>query len=307
MNSVTDFDIRKAFAFFCYMKLPNLYLDGYWEHYMKIFNMEQKYLQFMENYKSDGFSSYKDFIDKFYEVVDKGAKTFLKKTLYETVDILKEESKKVDDDWIPKYISPESGNIVKIDIHCAAEVMLKRLDLFNDNYNSGYDIINEVSKYETFKNSKKTRICIFKQAGLHENEYLFSLISNGLLKEIYNSENPIIKNLNKTYSVFKTKCDALIYITGNDDNDKISGEYKCGDMDYHIDCFDINCIEIMGKKYPDIWNNHDHIGTHAIYPMLTPITNAMLRRRTPDEKDLAIGYEDQIFFHLNKDDYKIII
>lgn len=30
------------------------------------------------------------------------------------------------------------------------------------------------------------------------------------------------------------------------------------------------------------------------------------RGEQPQEKDLDIGYEDQVFFHLNKNDYKIL-
>ena len=51
MNNITDFDIKKAFTFIHYNQLPPILIDEYWNHYMKIFNIENEYLEFSENIK----------------------------------------------------------------------------------------------------------------------------------------------------------------------------------------------------------------------------------------------------------------
>lgn len=77
-------------------------------------------------------------------------------------------------------------------------------------------------------------------------------------------------------------------------------------MNYHIDTFDVNNIDVLGKVYLNLWNHHESFGTHAVIPMFIPITNCILNGRIPTKYDLAIGYEDQIFFYLDENDYKII-
>lgn len=307
MNNITDFDIKKAFTFIHYGQLPPILIDEYWNHYMKIFNIENEYLEFSEKYKMDGFKNYNDFENKFNDTVQKCSKLFLKKSLNDTINCLMKHCDGLDETWMPHFTNPPSGNnIVKVDIHCAGETLLKRLNLFNDDYESGYDIIDKISQFETFKNYKTIRICMIRLAGLHQNKYLFALISNILLKEIYESDDNVIKMLNSKYPVGKTICDSLVYITGNDNLDKISGEYTYKDMNYHIDIFDVNNMEILGSEYLNLWTSPNQLNTYRIPQMFIPITNCILNGRIPTKYDLAIGYEDQIFFYLDENDYKII-
>ena len=317
---MTDYDIKLAYANYTYelYGFPMIFIDEYWDYYLKLLDKETEWNVFKEQYKSGRFTSYLDFHRSAQELAKKCAERLFNTNQSDAFKKLEEIDIQLTE-WsdMPSIrqfneIKPNYCKLIKVDLVSGGEQCLKYLGLFNTDYDSTYDIVDELSDYEIFKNNKKIRLLIFWYNSLNAYEHQYGTIltkvnNNILLKKIYNSNNYIIKNLNSANLVYKSKNDSYFYdITNSDDNNLLSliGDYDIDGIKTHIDFIEDRRFYILNKPVSITCKNKSQLLVNPKYPIFFPLCASLCNGQTPTEKDLAIGYEDKIFFHLNENDYE---
>jgi hypothetical protein len=318
---ITDWDIKKSYVNYSYglYGMPLIFIDDYWDYYINQLGKESEWNKFKDNYKSDGFTSYNDFCRKIYTLVEKCACELFNTTQSNVFNKLIEIRNDIVE-WTDLPSIKEANELlkqehthqslrIKVDLIAGGEQALKYAGVFNDNYESTYDIINKMTDYETFKNNKKIRLLIFYKnlLGAYDSmgDILKQINKNILLKKLYESDNDIIKKLNSTGLAYKSDNDCLMYnIAGIDDPMSLIGDNNIDGLGVHIDLNESKSFLIQNQSIFITRKNKSQLLVNPKYPFLFPLCASLYNGQTPTEKDLAIGYEDKIFFHLNENDYE---
>ena len=144
-----------------------------------------------------------------------------------------------------------------------------------------------------------------------DRQELYYLENDVLLEKVYSSDVPIIKYINDSFEFCgKSEGDCCLYkIPENTDITNIYGDYTYDDISFHIEKLTIKSISIFGNPHK-VWmiTNKDNklldiyfynqFGKSSL--ALYPFAYKLALGKELNEKDLAMGYEDQIFFHFDK-------
>lgn len=319
-NKVTDFDIRKSFVDINYpFGSPSILLDGYWEHYMDIFGQTEKYEKFRKDWISEGFKTYKDFADEYGSVLDSIKFDDIFK--YSINDMWKNMKTSVDTRiWMPVICANDyanlSGRYLRVDLHHAFDAVLNMMGLYRDEYNSMENVIESYTQHKMFIDMKLLRLNIYYKIGLGHNQILFDICGN-LLRKVFESNHPVIRTLNERYKErYLSKGDMYLYKIGdNDDVSGLTGDYMTDGISFSVKCLTCGNISIMDSIYSTMIDLSERLIDYNIMKtssgttaqgMIAPLALKLARGEKPTEMDLAIGYEDMVFFHLNENDYKIL-
>ena len=139
---------------------------------------------------------------------------------------------------------------------------------------------------------------------------VFNFMNSIILEKLYQSNNPIIQYLNDNFElVGKSNGDSFYYkLNENKDITNIIGDFEYEDIPYHIDILTFKNIKMFGNDYNlHISNNNDKITNVYLSSMtfkmplsLYPFALKIATGEELNDKDLAFGYDDQIFFHWDK-------
>ena len=307
----TDFDIKKSYTFLNYpQQYPMIYIDEYWDYYIDQLGAKENYELFKEQYKSEGFINYNDFKNKAKEIAQKSAEKLFntdKETVSKKLTEVGKEITKWDELPDIKSVTMSNYKSVKLDLVSGYDQTLKYLNLFNNNYNSTYEIINETTDLEIFKNKKALRILTYSFAGVEFDEVLTSYNSNVIVKNIFHFCDDTIQTLNSygtPYAYYHGDC--MIWIINEFPDKSLLGSHSINGFDYHISFNEMKTFLILGNKFQfkhNISNELDY-RLSRVNCYFFPLCASLCNGQTPTEKDLAIGYEDKIFFHLNENDYE---
>ena len=124
-----------------------------------------------------------------------------------------------------------------------------------------------------------------------------------------------MKLVNSQFTYFSHSGDTLLYtIDENTNIENIIGEYELDDIiKYHISTIHMKDIHMLNETYKcklftnDYINNiEDFIDCYKNQNLtnknLYSLYYKLATNQKPNDKDLTIGYEDQIFFTLDKKD-----
>ena len=310
MKSISNFQAKKAYTKYVMEFVPPLYIDEYWDYYIQLYDLKDDWNRFLEYFIKEKFT-YVSFYEEYIRI------------LTETINII---SSLWGENQIQKYneliqsITPQmplidvktipDGRYLNVDIHNAVDTALKYIGLWNDTYTGTYDIFKMLSNYHIFDNMKRLKFNVNDNM-VEKQDYIYSLYSNVLLEKIYQSDHHKIRYLNENYELFgKSYGDSYFYkLTDDEIPQNILGDFNCGDISIHIDIFDSKSIDVFGNKLKlnIIRNQQGKISTLGLYNAkrkanisLYPFAMKLATGEELNEKDLAIGYEDQIFFHFDK-------
>ena len=122
----------------------------------------------------------------------------------------------------------------------------------------------------------------------------------------------LLKDIKELTLIGKTQGDSYFYkINDNYDVTDILGEYEHNNIKYHIDYCTVKDIIMLNERYKCRFELDKNYKLRALYlydtnghrtenPFLTHLAIKLFTGGELNEKDLAVGYEDQIFFHWDK-------
>lgn len=312
---MTNYMSKVSYAAVNYpLGFPMILADKYWDYYMSLVGQTDKWNRFMNLWNEEGFETYDQFITEFNEVAKKSAMLMFNGSVDESVKKLHEYAENSKEWEFPTKIQNnlKPGKYIKVDIHSSVDYVLKEIGIFNDKYDSLMEIINGQSKYEIFKDIKLMKFRTLKFNGINNHPDIKKISRSIILKKIYESGLPEIDIFNKSCrNVFVSGNDMYLYELDNPDE----FEYLCGDyitdngISFNISMFKNMCVQIMDSQYNFSINLSKKYVDYDLrnYPKyFIPLMIRLIKGEHPTEMDLAIGYEDQIFFHLNENDYKIL-
>ena len=163
-----------------------------------------------------------------------------------------------------------------------------------------------------FNGNKILRIDIYYHLfDVFTTKEIFKIYCEILLENIYKSDQKL-KDIKELTLIGKTQGDSYFYkINDNYDVTEILGEYEYNNIKYHIDYWTFKDIIMFNEKYKccfEVDKNYklqslylyDANGHRIKHPFLLHLAIKLFTGGELNEKDLAIGYEDQIFFHWDK-------
>lgn len=319
-DMMTDWDVKKAYQetvkpiFF-----PVIFIDRYWDYYMKLFGQEKKYKEFREMFKSGGFT-YCSYMDEYNDITYRCAEKQLTENQSTVHNMI--------NSYVDRNITGNTGNLfpklnsydfpdgryLQVDLHNAFDEALKNVGVFNPDYESTDEIIDDVSKYDIFKNMKKLRLSVYAYNNFTQMKELFCICSDEILKKVYLSEDDLMKHLRERYHKgVRSSGDMYMYEIGYDCVDEITGDHMIDGISVNMSVVEIKTVYLFGNRckiqfipgssltdYVLGWSRHN-----ILPPELSPLLLRIGRNEEPTKMDFAIGNEDKIYFHLNKNDYKI--
>lgn len=312
-NNITNFDAKKSFIDFAmpYFIIPQIYIDEYWDYYIEEYGFKTKWNTFLEEFKEGGYT-YKSFSDEFKRIVSIGDKMVYGPVLTETrekfIQVLSKFKKfKYKLPHINIYELSE-GEYIYIDLHSACDEVLKYVGVLNDKFNGITDIINFITEKDIFKHQKQLKLRILDNIQYTRYIYLTFAI---LMDQIYKSEDKKLRNITKKLTLIgRTDGDAYMYKL-NDDSDisELYGDYECKNLKYHIKKLEVKEVKAFENTYKIITIKDKNNETDNLYvysnnsilcPGLYPFVLKLAKGEELNEKDLAVGYENEIFFHFDK-------
>lgn len=312
-NNMSDWDAKKAFTtkhLYKNINIPQIYIDDYWDYYIEECNHTQTWNNFLKQFKEENLT-YTSYMDEYYRLLNETPKLLTTESdKNKIIDIIDKILNSKENSVIPHkdvYTLPE-GNYISVDIHSAFDEALKYIGIFNPSYVCTNDIIKDISKYPIFNDNKHLKCDIYNYShNLSITGGLFKICSEILLEDIYKS-NQKLKDIKELTLIGKTKGDSYYYkINDNYDVTDIIGEYEYNNIKYHINPFTVKDIMLFGEKHKFVlvMDKNYKFCYLDVYDNLGPVTHTPLVIKLAiggelNEKDLAIGYEDQIFFHWDK-------
>ena len=319
IGKMTNWDAKKAFSEFCnYEFIPCIYIDEYWDYHIELINLTKTWTKFLKEFTESGFT-YESFYQEYNRICEEGSKLLLNCTTAEVGSRAYEFMQTINDDTpLVKAKDLKTGMYIYVDLHNAIDESLKYIGAYNPNFNNTYDIIKSLTPYKIFHNMKRLRVSIYYYTFAKDRtsyNKLFRIMNGILLTNLHNSSNPDILEIRKHSKLLsKTPGDTLIYEYNPDISKDIIGEkYTCDGFGYHILFIDIRRVSVIGKttnciKYINefgdryaVYGSHDFAREEFWVPA---IKSAFFGDLT--EKDLAVGFEDQIFFHFDPSKIKNI-
>lgn len=311
IKKMTDYMAKMSYTSVTYpIGFPTILADEYWDYYIDLLGQTEKWNNFKRLWKEEGFTDYYQFMNRFYDTVKEVSDNMIIQPIDDVNKIIENYIQNMVY-WKDRFGILEPKKYIKVDIHSASDAAYKEVKIFNDKYESTQDIINQVSKYEIFKDMKFLRIKSLWYNKMPEYVYMKLISRNVLLRRIYESNCPAILELNKV-------CDDILvsgndmYLYNVDDVEKykhLCGDYTIDNINFNISIMQACGIEILGHVYNFATNLSKNCTDYNLrhFPVyFIPLMLKVSRGERPTEKDLAIGYEDQVFFHLNENDYKIL-
>lgn len=317
-NNMSDWDAKKAFTtkyLFSNCYIPQIYIDDYWNYYIEEHSLTEIWDNFLKQFKDDNLT-FASYMDEYNRLVNEVPKLLTiesdKNKIIDIIDnVLNSKENSVMSYIEGVYTLPE-GNYISVDIHSALDEALKYIGVFNPSYISTNNIINDTSKYSIFNYNKKLRISIYQHLfDVFTTKEIYKIYYEILLENIYKS-NQKLKDIKELTLIGKTQGDSYFYkINDNYDVTDILGEYEYNNIKYHIDYWTFKDIIIFNKKYKccfEVDKNYklqalclyDTNGNRIKHPFLIHLALKLFTGEELNEKDLAVGYEDQIFFHWDK-------
>ena len=317
-NNMSDWDAKKAFTEKHLYKndyMPQIYIDDYWNYYIEEHDLTQMWNNFLKQFRDENLI-YTSYIDEYNILLDKVPKLLTTESdENKIIDIIDNRLNFKENSVMPciEYLSalPE-GNYISVDIHSAFDEALKYIGIFSPIYINTNDIIKDISKHSIFNDNKHLRCGIYRNSfDLSIMTGLFKICSEILLEDIYKSDQKL-KDIKELTLIGKCKGDSYYYkINDNYDVTDILGEYEHNNIKYHIDYCIVKDIIMLNEKYKCCFemdkNNklqslylYDTNGHRTANPFLTHLAIKLFTGEELNEKDLAVGYEDQIFFHWDK-------
>lgn len=317
-NNMSDWDAKKAFTEKHLYKnnyMPQIYIDDYWNYYIEEHNLTQMWNNFLKQFRDDNLT-YTSYMDEYNRLLDEVPKLLTtesdKNKIVDIIDKVLNSKENSVMSCIEDLSALPEGNYISVDIHSAFDEALKYIGIFNPIYISTNDIIKDISKYSILNDNKRLRCDIYR-CTFDEDiaQGLFKICSEILLEGIYKSDKKL-KDIKELTLIGKCKGDSYYYkINDNYNVTDIIGEYEHNNIKYHIDYCTVKDIIIFNEKYKCYFemgkNNklqslylYDTNGHRTANPFLTHLAFKLFNGGELNEKDLAVGYEDQIFFHWDK-------
>ena len=311
---MTDWDVKRAFQNYTYpFFFPLIYIDDYWDHYLNLFGLEETYEIFKDSFKKE-FNSFAEFKTAYIDTIYAASKKMFNTKQSEVLNVLKESVNTLTP-LKAKYnhvFNMPDGKYLQIDLHKACDQVIKNLGVFNTDYESTTDVIKSVTKSKLLPTLKPIRIFCY-QVGFFDRINESFLNCADILNKVYNSNDSLIQKLNKKYELTVAAGDMYMYNIGNDDLTDLVGDYEIDGISLSMSLYEIKTINILGQenkvKICTSSNEINYVIGYTeighIIPEVYPLAVSLYKGLEPTEKDLAIGYEDKIFFHLNKNDYEL--
>lgn len=317
-NNMSDWDAKKAFTEKHLYKnnyMPQIYIDDYWNYYIEEHNLTQMWNNFLKQFRDDSLT-YATYMDEYNRLLDEVPKLLTtesdKNKIIDIIDNRLNSKENSVMSCIEDLSALPEGNYISVDIHSAFDEALKYIGIFSPIYINTNDIIKDISKHSIFNDNKRLRCDIYQylfDKDIHKG--LFKICSEILLEDIYKSDKKL-KDIKELTLIGKCKGDSYYYkINDNYNVTDIIGEYEHNNIKYHIDYCTVKDIIIFNEKYKCYFemgkNNklqslylYDTNGHRTANPFLTHLAIKLFTGGELNEKDLAVGYEDQIFFHWDK-------
>ena len=317
-NNMSDWDAKKAFTEKHLYKnnyMPQIYIDDYWNYYIEEHNLTQVWNKFLKQFRDDNLT-YASYMDEYNRLLDEVPKLLTtesdKNKIIDIIDNRLNSKENSVMSCIEDLSTLPEGNYISVDIHSAFDEALKYIGIFSPIYINTNDIIKDISKHSIFNDNKHLR-CDIYQCLFDKDIYkgLFKICSEILLEDIYKSDKKL-KDIKELTLIGKCKGDSYYYkINDNYNVTDIIGEYEHNNIKYHIDYCTVKDIIIFNEKYKCYFemgkNNklqslylYDTNGHRTANPFLIHLAFKLFNGGELNEKDLAVGYEDQIFFHWDK-------
>ena len=317
-NNMSDWDAKKAFTEKHLYKnnyMPQIYIDDYWNYYIEEHNLTQVWNKFLKQFRDDNLT-YASYMDEYNRLLDEVPKLFTiesdKNKIIDIIDKVLNSKENSAMSYIEDLSTLPEGNYISVDIHSAFDEALKYIGIFNPSYISTNDIIKDISKYPIFNDNKFLRCAIYRNSfNLSIMTGLFKICSEILLEDIYKSDQKL-KDIKELTLIGKGRGDSYYYkINDNYDVTDILGEYEYNNIKYHIDYCTVKDIIILNERYKCRFELDKKYKFQSLYlydtnghrtenPFLIHLAFKLFNGGELNEKDLAVGYEDQIFFHWNK-------
>lgn len=310
-NNISNFEAKKSFSKLVMICLiPPIYIDEYWDYYIKEYCLEDMWDKFLQEYTDSKFT-YESFKNEYTDIILKTI-DFIRNRwsddVYKKYNDLVNSTPQLIPEYDPKKFP--DGEYLDVDIHGAVDMALRNIDIFDDEYTSTYDVFKTISGNPIFHNMKRLRLNVYNNMQ-DKQDYIYNIHSKVSLERLYQSGDPIIEHLNKKYQLFgKTRGDSYFYkLDDKSGLDDILGNHTYGDFFYHIDVVTAKNMKIFGKPYTFIItkDKENKINNLALYNpfiranlSLYPFAYKLALGEELNEKDLAVGYEDEIFFHYDK-------
>lgn len=313
VNKISNLDAKKVYSKYldCGKTIPPVYIDEYWDYYINIYDRKNHWETFLKVFQNDGLT-YETFGEEHNNLANNVSKKIITVSLSDLVhkcrDIVKSLEANTDIPTIEKFDLSDS-TYLQIDMHNAFDEALKYLGVYNSAYENTYAVINDSTKYESFHNQKRIRMGLY--CGLFTPCFndLYSIV-DFLVNQIYKSEDPKLKEFTQTLPfVGKIHGDSYLYKLEGPVPPEIFDEYKCGDIGYHVNILESKTLNMLGQDYKCLISKNEHNEIERITlankgiqvcPYMYPFLYKLIYNKELNEKDLAFGYDDQIFFHFDE-------
>lgn len=311
-NKISNWDAKRAFSNYIDLRFttPPIYIDEYWDYYIDEYNKTDAWETFLTNFQNDKLTL-ESFVEEYNRITSEVSK-IIATIPPKDVNIKCEEVLKTSKDnnqlpYIEKYFLPD-GEYLQVDVHDAFDEVLKYLGVFNPNYKNINEIVSSVTKYKAFHDQKGLNMQMYY---IFRKKYLFQITNNILIEQVYQSKNPKLKEFTKTLELAgKMHGDSYLYkLNGCPVPPEIFDEYECGNIKYHIEILESKTINMFNHTYKClIYKNKNREieevilsnDSKKIFPYLYPFVYKLITNQELNEKDLTIGYDDQIFFQFDK-------
>ena len=140
-NKITNIDAKKAFLQFVEIRtIPQIYIDEYWDYYIDEYNLQETWNTFLQTFIEEKFT-YELFAKEYFRLIDEALKYIASKWNKETeqkynelITSIEQKIPVIDLGNLP------DGRYIDVDLHLAADMSFKYLDIFNDDtYTDSYD------------------------------------------------------------------------------------------------------------------------------------------------------------------------
>lgn len=296
MNSkITNKDAKIIYAKYWYKNLntemfPTIYIDDYWEYTIDLFNLRNDWEIFLGTFKKE-FDSAKQYIEKSNKITNElTKKLFIPDAIDKVNSFIPPKANFVQKNF---YDLPD-GDYWGIDLHMAFNQVMNYIGVLNKDvtYES---IVNSMTDSTLLKSSKFLRINFYNGLDIKKNGILFAVYDTLLYKAIQGI------NTIKFEDIIGIGGDC-IHILKNKSRLK-EGDYIFNDVSIHIDSHIVKSIHYKDNivKYLDTGTI-----TKFFYKPNCSISfddylciMKVIKNQQPNQIDLTVGYEDQIFYTLD--------
>ena len=308
MNKVTNFDAKKAFVnFMTPFGISSIYINEYWDYYIKEYNLENQWNDFLEKFIDEKFT-YETFKNEwykiFYSVLNYICSFYNDNKISEKCEYLfqleTQEIKTIN------YYDISDGTYIDVNINNCFDLAMIFCNK-DDEYISIYDNINNITSFNIFKNQRALKISIINNLPWNIINKMYTINNKILIEDLYQTKNTPLELLNNTCELIgKTEKDSLIYkISNTEQLGFILNNYET----YHINTLTVKTIKMFGNdckclitrdKDNRIYNFDLYYLDKQLNTSIYPFALKLALGEELNDKDLTFGYEDEIFFKFDK-------